>query len=100
MTLVNTARGETILEIDGRPQRLCLTLGALVELEGAFDAHGFADLGEKLAALSASDLIVVLAALTAGGGEAKNTAELANARIDPRAAATAVAAAFRDALGA
>ncbi|NWG54861.1 MAG: gene transfer agent family protein [Hydrogenophilaceae bacterium] len=97
--LVNKARGETLLEIDGRAHRLCLTLGALAELEAAFDAHGFADLAEKLARLSASDMLVVLAALTAGGGEAKTSAELAQARIDPRAAAHAVAAAFRDALG-
>jgi hypothetical protein len=37
----------------------------------------------------------VLAALTAGGGEAMNAAELVSARIEPRAAAEAVAEAFR-----
>ncbi len=92
---VNTARGEVLLEIDGRPRRLCVTLGALAELEGAFDAGSLAELGERLSALTASDLITVLAALTAGGGEAMTTAELAVARIDAKAAASAVAEAFR-----
>lgn len=90
----NAARGEVLLEIDGTPRRLCLTLGALAELEAAFDAVSLAQLGERLASLSANDLIVVLAALTAGGGAAMNSAELASARIDPKAAAAAVAQAF------
>ncbi|MBI1186914.1 MAG: gene transfer agent family protein [Alphaproteobacteria bacterium] len=96
--LFNQARGETALEINGRQHRLCLTLGALAELEAAFDAHGFNDLAEKLAHLSASDMLVVLAALTGGGGEAVTTGDLARAQIDPRAAAQAVAEAFRNAL--
>lgn len=90
----NAARGEVLLEIDGAPRRLCLTLGALAELEAAFDAVSLTQLGERLANLSANDLIVVLAALTTGGGAAMSSAELANARIDPKAAAAAVAQAF------
>lgn len=91
----NRARGEVLLAIDGRERRLCVTLGALAELEAAFDAISFADLGERLSQLSAADLIVVLAALTAGGGEAMSSAALASAEIDPRAAASAVARAFQ-----
>lgn len=90
----NAARGEVLLEIDGAPRRLCLTLGALAELEAAFDAVSLTQLGERLANLSANDLIVVLAALTTGGGAAMSSAELAHARIDPKAAAAAVAQAF------
>jgi len=92
---VNRARGEVLLEVGGRPLRLCVTLGALAELEAAFDVASFAELGERLAQLTASDLITVLAALSAGGGEAMGAAELAAARIDAKAAADAVAAAFR-----
>lgn len=91
----NKARGEVLLVIDGRARKLCVTLGALAELEAAFDINSFAELGERLAHLTASDLIAVLAALTAGGGEATSNAELARARIDPAEAAAAVAAAFR-----
>lgn len=90
----NAARGEVVLEIDGRPRRLCLTLGALAELETAFDAVSLTQLAERLTSLSAGDLLIVLAALTAGGGEALSSAELASARVDPRAAAAAVAEAF------
>lgn len=97
--LRNKARGEVLLEIDGRERRLCVTLGALAELEAAFDVASFQELGERLAQVTAADLIVVLAALTAGGGEAMSTAELAGARIDPKAAASAVAEAFASALG-
>ncbi|MEQ1618833.1 MAG: GTA-gp10 family protein [Terricaulis sp.] len=91
----NRARGEVLLAIDGRERRLCVSLGALAELEAAFDAVSFADLGERLSQLSAADLLVVLSALTAGGGEPMTTAQLAGARIDPRAAASAVAQAFQ-----
>jgi hypothetical protein len=93
--LVNKARGEVLLEIDGRPRRLCVTLGALAVLEAAFDVVSLGELGERLSQLTASDLITVLAALTAGGGEAMSTADLASSRIDPKAAAEAVAEAFR-----
>lgn len=91
----NRARGETLLEIDGKPRRLCVTLGALAELEAAFDVGSLTELGERLAQLTASDLIYVLSALATGGGEAISAADLARAQIDPRAAAAAVAEAFR-----
>lgn len=86
---VNRARGEVLLEIDGRQRRLCVTLGALAALEGAFDVASLAELGERLAQLTASDLIIVVAALCGD-----STAELARADIDPKAAANAVAEAF------
>lgn len=97
--LRNAARGECLLEIDGEARRLCLTLGALAELEGAFDCAGFSELGARLGAMTASDLIIVLSALCAGGGAPMSTGDLAAANIDPRAAAAAVAQAFREALG-
>jgi hypothetical protein len=98
--LVNKARGEVLLEIDGAPRRLCVTLGALAELEAAFDVVSLAELGERLGRLTASDLITVLAALTAGGGEPLSAAQIAQADIDPKAAANAVAEAFRAAFDA
>lgn len=91
----NRARGEVLLEIDGRMRRLCVTLGALAELEAAFDVAAMSELGERLAQLSASDLIIVIAALTAGGGETMSAAEIAAARVDPKSASISVAEAFR-----
>lgn len=93
--LCNKARGEVSLCIDGRPHRLCVTLGALAELEAAFDVVSLEALGERLAQLSPVDLITVVSALATGGGEPLNTAQIAAAKIDPREAARAVAEAFR-----
>jgi hypothetical protein len=94
----NKARGEVLLHVGDRCVRLCLTLGALAELETAFDVVSLADLGERLTHLTAADLLVVLAALTRGGGEAMSLAQLGEAAIDPRSAASAVADAFHCAL--
>lgn len=94
----NRARGEVLLAIDGRDVRLCLTLGALAELEAAFDVISLVELAERLSHLTAADLILVLAALSKGGGEAISGADLLAAHIDPKAAAIAVAEAFRIAL--
>lgn len=97
--LHNRARGEVLLAIDGQPRRLCVTLGALAELEAAFDVASLAALAERLAHLTASDLLLVLSALTCGGGEGMKTAQLAAARIDAKDAAIAVAEAFKRAFG-
>ncbi len=94
----NKARGEVLLAIDGRPHRLCLTLGALAELETAFDVVSMPELALRMSALSATDILIVLAALTAGGGEPLSASDLARAAVEPRAAAIAIAEAFQAAL--
>ncbi len=91
----NSARGEVLLRVNELDVRLCVTLGALAELEAAFDVVSLAELGERLAQLTAADLVTVLAALLRGGGAELSARELAAARIDPKAAAHAVAEAFR-----
>ena len=86
----NRARGEVLATLAGRERRLCLTLGALAELETAFGAEGWEALAERLQGLSARDLTTVLAALLRGGGEAPG--DLAGVELGE--AARAVAAAF------
>lgn len=95
----NRARGEVLLEIDGAPRRLCVTLGALADLEAAFDVASFTELGARLSMLNAVDLITVIAALTKGGGAEMSTVAIAAANIDPKRAAEAVAACFQGAFG-
>lgn len=95
MTAVNRARGEVVATLAGQTRRLCLTLGAVAELETAFAVDGFAPLAERLRTLSARDLATVLAALLRGGGEGE--ADLSG--VDFREAAEAVAAAFTAAGG-
>lgn len=90
----NRARGEVLLVINGEARKLCVTLGALAELEASFDVGSLAELAERLANLTASDLLIVLSALLAGGGQSIATVELAAAHIDPKEAARAVADAF------
>ena len=78
----------------GAERRLCLTLGALAEMETALGCDGLAALAERMRGLSARDLTVVLAALLRGGGEAALADELADAPVDPCEAAEAVTRAF------
>lgn len=91
----NRARGEVVCQLGGEPRRLCLTLGALAELETAFGCEGWEALSERLRRLSAKDLTTVLAALLRGGGEG----DVDLAAVDFREAAEAVAAAFTAASG-
>lgn len=94
---MNRARGEVRARVGGAERRLCLTLGTLAELETAFGTDGLEALSAKLQRLSAGDLATVLAALLRGGGE--TDAERAAASASLEDATTAIAAAFRAALG-
>lgn len=96
---VNAARGEALVELAGTPRRLCLTLGALAEIETALGVAALDGLGERMRALSARDLMAVLAALLRGGGEYDLAGGLEQAPVDARAAAEAVARAFAAAAG-
>lgn len=78
----------------GAERRLCLTLGALAEMETALGCDGLLSLAERMRALSAKDLTAILAALLRGGGEDALASELAYALVDPCEAAEAVAHAF------
>jgi hypothetical protein len=90
----NAARGETVAVLAGTERRLCLTLGALAEIETALAVEGLSALAERMRGLSARDLMAVLAALLRGGGEHDLAGELDRACVEPREAAEAVAKAF------
>lgn len=92
---MNGARGETALTVGGRARRVCLTLGALAEIEGALGCRTMAELEARMRALSAADLMIVIAALLRGGGEADAAAGISAADVSPGEAARAVAEAFR-----
>lgn len=93
--LANAARGEVRLAINGQAHTLCLTLGALAQLEAAFDVVSLEELAQRLERLSAGDCLIVLAALLGGAGQEISPAELARCSIDVQAAATAIDEAFR-----
>lgn len=94
MSGVNGVRGEVSVVLAGEARRLCLTLGALAEIETGLRVSGLAGLAERMRGLSAGDLLVVLAALLRGGGERELAEGLADAAVDPREAVEAVARAF------
>ncbi len=97
---MNAVRGETQIDIDGRPWRLCLTLGALAELETALACRSLAELSARLSVASAEDLALILAALMRGGGAPDDAAQFAASRVMPGDAGRAIAAAFKAGLGA
>ena len=92
---MNGVRGEVVVGLAGVERRLCLTLGALAEIETGLGVEGLAGVAERMRALSATDLMVVLAALLRGGGEVGAVIEV----IEPREAAEAIARVFAAAAG-
>lgn len=94
MAAANGARGEVEVVLSGERHQVCLTLGALAEIETGLGVAGLAAVAERMKALSARDLLIVLAALLRGGGEGQAADGLSESMIDLRAAAQAVALAF------
>lgn len=80
----NRRRGEVEAMIGGERRILCLTLGALAELETAFAVDSLAELGERFAAgrLKASDLMRILGAGLRGGGNRISDEDLAEMAVD------------------
>ena len=68
--MANRRRGEVALELGEERYTLCLTLGALAELEDAFGIEGLAALGERFAqaSLTGRDVVRLLAIALRGGG--------------------------------
>ncbi len=80
----NRRRGEFAAVIEGRESGLCLTLGALAELESAFAVDDLSALAERFSSgrLSARDLMRVIGAGLRGGGNAVSDDEVAALRFD------------------
>ena len=82
--MVNARRGEVEACFNGKKMRLCLTLGALAELE-----HGFGD-GDMVALtkrfesgrLKADDVIKIIGAGLRGGGADISDDEVAMMRVE------------------
>lgn len=75
----NQHRGEISAELGGRTHTLCLTLGALAELEAAFGAEDLLALAGRFESgrLSARDAIRILGAGLRGGGTVMSDEEVA-----------------------
>lgn len=90
--MINKHRGEIAANLDGKDWTLCLTLGALAQLENHFKVDDLASLAEKLSSnsLRASDFLAIILAGLKGGGHDVNTADVFDMRIEGGATGYAV----------
>ncbi len=86
--------GDATLRVNGEAVTLRLTLGALAELEDRLGGGDFSALARKLETTGVGNLLILLEALSAGGGRRLSSRELETADIDLADAARAVAKAF------
>ena len=89
--MANRHRGEVEAVIGGRRRTLCLTLGALAELEDAFGAEDLVALAARFenGRLSARDVARILAAGLKGSGDPIGLEDLAALPIEGGAAGAA-----------
>lgn len=94
----NRRRGEISAVLDGESRRLCLTLGALAELEAAYAADDLAALVQRFASgrLAALDLIRIVGAGLRGAGS--DISDEAVARMQAENGAAGFAAIVADLL--
>ena len=103
--MANAHRGEIAARLDGRDYTLCLTLGALAEMEAAFAARDLVDLAARFDAgrISSRDLLVIIGCGLRGAGHAMSDAEVSALKVSGglpgyvRIAADLLAATFGDA---
>jgi Phage tail tube protein, GTA-gp10 len=93
--MANRHRGEIAATLDGRERTLCLTLGALAELEAAFDVDDLVALASRFESgrLSARDIVRIIGCGLRGAGESFGDDEVAAMRTDGGAAGFATIAA-------
>lgn len=102
--MVNRHRGEIAGEFNGKSYTLCLTLGALAELESVFGVGDLVDLAKKFETgrMSARDILRIIGCGLRGGGNAISDEELATFTVAEglngyvRIAADLLAATFAD----
>ena len=82
--MVNTQRGEISALIEGEEKVLCLTLGALAELEARLNAGDLVGRSERFAGGrgSARDLTAIIGAGLRGGGNAVTDDDIARMSIE------------------
>jgi hypothetical protein len=82
--MANVQRGEISALIEGEEKVLCLTLGALAELEARLNAGDLVGLSERFAGgrVSARDLTAIIGAGLRGGGNAVTDDDIARMSIE------------------
>lgn len=82
--MANFRRGEIVARLNDRDWILCLTLGALAQLESAFGVGDLVALGERFSSgkLSANDMMTVITAGLNGGGNKVTRQDVATMNAD------------------
>ncbi|MGB7334366.1 MAG: gene transfer agent family protein [Salaquimonas sp.] len=86
--MANPRRGEITVELNDRQWTLCLTLGALAELEDYFHVDDLPKLAEILSAgkFSSADLMAIIQAGLKGGGHDISRQDISEMRCTDGAA--------------
>lgn len=81
--MVNRHRGEVAAELGGKTYTLCLTLGALAEIESAYGDMDLIAIAERFETgrIGANDAIKIIGAGLRGAGNAISNDELANMNV-------------------
>lgn len=84
MMMANRHRGEVAARLDGRDWTLCLTLGALAELESVFETDNLSALVALFSSgrLSARDMQRIICAGLRGGGHTVSEEDVADMRAE------------------
>ena len=82
--MANAQRGEICAVFEGEEKLLCLTLGALAELEARLGAGDLVGLSERFSSgrVTARDLTAIIGAGLRGGGNAITDDDLARMTIE------------------
>jgi hypothetical protein len=82
--MANARRGEICAVLEGEERVLCLTLGALAELEARLGAGDLVGLSERFSSgrVTARDLTAIIGAGLRGGGNAITDDDLARMSIE------------------
>lgn len=96
--MANRARGEVAVCIGDAEAILCLTLGALAEVQAALEARTLGEIAARLSSASPADMLTVLGALLRGGGQEELAAQCSVLPVSPHQAARWIAEAFEAAL--
>lgn len=102
--MANAKRGEIVATLDDKAFRLCLTLGALAELESGFGANDLVALAGRFEErrLSANDILRIIGCGLRGAGHDVSDEEVARMKVSGglagyvRIAADLLAATFGD----
>ena len=91
---MNTIRGQVSLTLEGQSFPLCLTLGALAEIEAGLKLDRLSDIDARLKQPCVEDLIIVLCALIRGGGADMSDADLRQMSVNFSDVASAISNTF------